>query len=453
MPVSFGRAPGINRFAATSLVALMTITAAGVWFKVEKATPTTAIRAEKIGEWKSGSGSAFYCDGWGACSMSGALTVDNVKISTGSTTVTAAQGLTSVSTNVIRLSDSFSGTSLEIMGISSGRVLYAADSLQSSGSLVWEGTASGAKLRGLGLTDCDTATTSKLLWDTTSGTFSCGTDTDTTGGTTAGQGLTAPVAGVLALSASFSGTGLEILGTSSGRVLHAQDTLESSGALMVDGVTALNGNLTIGDNSSDTITINGNTWTFANDTNFVLSGGEAGLSFDTPTFVVDATANRVGIGTATPDSTLEVLGVMSGSTVTASGGAVDLSLSSGEFVLVSSGTLVGTGQALTGEYSLGFDGKFLWANCNVDTVNSDNLTTIDIEINGTSIFTNRVTIDGGEENSLDAATDPLVNPATSSFVVGDDITFDVDTAGGATRAKGLKCVPMVKRTRMPLTQP
>src|SRR3990167_8551895 len=279
MPVSFGRAPGINRFAATSLVALMTITAAGVWFKVEKATPTTAIRAEKIGEWKSGSGSAFYCDGWGACSMSGALTVDNVKISTGSTTVTAAQGLTSVSTNVIRLSD------------------------------------------------------------------------------------------------SFSGTGLEILGTSSGRVLHAQDTLESSGALMVDGVTALNGNLTIGDNSSDTITINGNTWTFANDTNFVLSGGEAGLSFDTPTFVVDATANRVGIGTATPDSTLEVLGVMSGSTVTASGGAVDLSLSSGEFVLVSSGTLVGTGQALTGEYSLGFDGKFLWANCNVDTVNSDNLTT------------------------------------------------------------------------------
>ncbi|MBI2063927.1 MAG: hypothetical protein HYT65_02970, partial [Candidatus Yanofskybacteria bacterium] len=43
------------------------------------------------------------------------------------------------------------------------------------------GYASSSKTFGSGLTDCDTATTSKLLWDATAGKFSCGTDTDTTG--------------------------------------------------------------------------------------------------------------------------------------------------------------------------------------------------------------------------------------------------------------------------------
>lgn len=63
----------------------------------------------------------------------------------------------------------------------SGAVVYGAKSVRSSGSIVWEGAASGAmlylggKLEGAGLTDCD-AGTSKLLWDATSGRFSCGTD-------------------------------------------------------------------------------------------------------------------------------------------------------------------------------------------------------------------------------------------------------------------------------------
>lgn len=48
------------------------------------------------------------------------------------------------------------------------------------------------KFSGAGLTDCDTAATSKLLWDTTTGLFSCGTDQ--TGGST------------VASSSAFSGT-------------------------------------------------------------------------------------------------------------------------------------------------------------------------------------------------------------------------------------------------------
>ncbi len=75
---------------------------------------------------------------------------------------------------------------LEVVGTISGTTLHATDSLTSSGTLVFEGAASGASLyvadgfAGSGLADCDTAGTSKLLWDVTTERFSCGTDTDTT---------------------------------------------------------------------------------------------------------------------------------------------------------------------------------------------------------------------------------------------------------------------------------
>ncbi len=76
-------------------------------------------------------------------------------------------------------------TKLEIAGTASGRIMHGQDSVTSSGTLVWEGAASGASLyvadgfAGSGLTDCDTAGTDKLLWDATTERFSCGTDTDT----------------------------------------------------------------------------------------------------------------------------------------------------------------------------------------------------------------------------------------------------------------------------------
>ncbi|MDQ3018287.1 MAG: hypothetical protein M3Q64_00215, partial [bacterium] len=56
---------------------------------------------------------------------------------------------------------------------------------------------------------------------------------------------------------------------------------------------ASNGNLT---------SFNAGNWTFSNDTNIVLSGGVNGLSFDTDVLSIDATNNRVGIGTAAPTS-------------------------------------------------------------------------------------------------------------------------------------------------------
>jgi len=83
-------------------------------------------------------------------------------------------------------------------------------------------------------------------------------------------------------------------------------TLDVNGTLRITGNAFFDANVTIGNASADTVTVNANSWTFANDTNFVLSGGINGLSFDTDTLSIDASNNRVGIGTTSPDSLLTV---------------------------------------------------------------------------------------------------------------------------------------------------
>lgn len=92
----------------------------------------------------------------------------------------------------------------------------------------------------------------------------------------------------------------------------AADTLKTDDSftvgtnLIVTGTSSFNGTVTVGDASSDAVTVNSNTWTFANDTNFVLSGGVNGMSIDSTTFSVDGTNHRVGIGTASPGTKLEI---------------------------------------------------------------------------------------------------------------------------------------------------
>jgi hypothetical protein len=58
--------------------------------------------------------------------------------------------------------------------------------------------------------------------------------------------------------------------------------------------------------SVSTLTITGGTVTLSADTNFVLSGGVNGISFDTDVLSIDATNNRVGIGTASPSFPLHI---------------------------------------------------------------------------------------------------------------------------------------------------
>ena len=107
-----------------------------------------------------------------------------------------------------------------VKGTASGKTIFATESLRSSGSLVWEGAASGASLwvstfQGAGLTSCN-ADGETLAWNSTTKKFECGDD-DTGGGSSvyAGQGL-GLANSFFRLSASFTGTSLEILGTASG---------------------------------------------------------------------------------------------------------------------------------------------------------------------------------------------------------------------------------------------
>jgi hypothetical protein len=91
----------------------------------------------------------------------------------------------------------------------------------------------------------------------------------------------------------------------------AATTLElgaTTGTTSVNNALTIDGDTTLGNASGDSVTSNASTWTFANDTNFVLSGGVNGLSLDGTTFSVDATNDRIGIGTAAPDGKLHVTG-------------------------------------------------------------------------------------------------------------------------------------------------
>ncbi len=205
--------------------------------------------------------------------------------------------------------------------------LFVQGALSVTGAMSGNALYVHSAFSGAGLTNCSNGTTDKLLWDGTTERFSCGTDQSGGGG----GGLTqAQIEGLFVSQDGDTMTGglliqngnpagtidagllLEVKGAASGDVLHAQSQLRASGSLVVEGTTSFQGGLTFGDAIGDAITVNAGTWTFANDTNFVLSGGTNGLSFDTNTLSIDASADRVGIGTTAPDSKLEVVGTASG---------------------------------------------------------------------------------------------------------------------------------------------
>tara|TARA_R110002020_G_scaffold418566_1_gene627778 strand:+ start:1011 stop:2456 length:1446 start_codon:yes stop_codon:yes gene_type:complete len=81
-----------------------------------------------------------------------------------------------------------------------------------------------------------------------------------------------------------------------GEITLSKDVTASSN-LTVTGNTVLNGNTTVGNASGDTTTINGTNISAPN-----------GLNIDTNTLVLDQTNNRIGVGVASPQSSLHVSG-------------------------------------------------------------------------------------------------------------------------------------------------
>jgi len=132
-----------------------------------------------------------------------------------------------------------------------------------------------------------------------------------------GIGTTAPSATLQVNATSSTAVGAIIRGAASqtANLLNIQNsagtnllTIDSGGALSLTATT------TIGDALGDSVTVNSGTWTFANDTAVTLSGGLDGINFDANTLSIDATNDRVGIGTASPARRLEVGGWANGAT-------------------------------------------------------------------------------------------------------------------------------------------
>ena len=91
-------------------------------------------------------------------------------------------------------------------------------------------------------------------------------------------------------------------------------TVGSSGAVnfqvTTGGNVTIKGSTTLGDASDDTVTSNAASWTFANATTVTLADAVNALNFDSGTLSIDASNNRVGIGTTSPNYPLEVIGAI-----------------------------------------------------------------------------------------------------------------------------------------------
>ena len=173
---------------------------------------------------------------------------------------------------------------LEVLGTISGSNVFYGGS--ASGKHLYAASTFG----GAGLADCD-GSTSKLLWDATTKQFSCGTVTN--GGTTNTGGLATifdgkyvniggdTMTGALTINLTSGTIGLEVIQTISGSTIFANNRLVSSGTLVT----------------------------------------ESGATLDGGTLHVAAGPNRVGIGTTSPKTALEVLGTISGANLYIGGSA------------------------------------------------------------------------------------------------------------------------------------
>ena len=73
---------------------------------------------------------------------------------------------------------------------------------------------------------------------------------------------------------------------------------------------------------------------------------------------------------------------------------------------------------------------------NVNTAPSGSTILVDVNKNGSTIFSTRVSIDASEKTSVTAASAFVLS--TTSLANDDEITVDIDQIGSSTAGKGLK---------------
>lgn len=305
------------------------------------------------------------------------------------TTYTAGQGL------------GLNGTAFSLNSTVTGALVRAVTTLASSGTLVFEGAASGSSLylgtslTGAGLTDCDTST-SALLWDTTTGRFSC----DTTAGNqyTAGQGLT------------LNGTAFSLTAAHSGTVIKAATTLASSGSLTWEGAGS-GATLYVGNNFQ--------------------GAGLVDCDLDAQSVAWDATTGRFSCGdddgTAyTAGQGLTLTSAVFKTNATLTGTLVEFTTVSGSTVygqqsLRSSGSLVWEGAASGASLYLGGIATVQGLNC-TSCIDATDLaaTTVSANSYGSALNIPTYTVDA--DGRLTAASNTTIAGITGAHVTDD--TFD-----------------------------
>lgn len=400
----------------------------------------------------------------------------------------------------IDLTSGFRG--LNIVETASGAHIHAEKGLSTSGSLSIEGTASGAAIRGFGLlTDCDTAGTSKLLWDSTLGRFSCGTDTDTNTTYTAGEGLSL-VGTRFQMKAAMTGSSLKVTGTLSGARLvisnmrnctlktsstgnticgtDLNSDLFSTGSILGAGDRkyvnlggdSMTGTLTIAPSSGVALnargTISGALLVVSSNSNF----SDANITFSTTgsvvfnedsrpvdfriegdtssaLFYLDASTDRIGVNKSDPRTTLDVNGTISGSLLegtTLSGTIIRsqyaISPTCIPFAIAGTGTALTTGSGkfrLPIPYTLS---GFQLGIVKIFTDSSGVGGTTGLQIRDASkgfrkLLSTVVSIDGSESGSTTAATPYVVSTANDDVGGDDALYFDVTSIHSTRAAKGL----------------
>lgn len=69
---------------------------------------------------------------------------------------------------------------------------------------------------------------------------------------------------------------------------------------------------------------------------------------------------------------------------------------------------------------------------------------LDLHKNGTTVLTDKITIEAGETDTDDATTPPSI--ATVAFVAGDVFTIDIDQLGSTTPGQGYAVELEIERT-------
>jgi hypothetical protein len=264
------------------------------------------------------------------------------------------------------------------------------------------------------------------------------------------NGTSGTAATAVSIVQGGAATALQVNGTSTGSVLDIQDsgtsvltvadggvtTITANGgsgvALTVNNGTSTGNVLNIADGGTNIATFaDGGAVLFKNTTNSTAAFQVQPSGSTTPSFVVDSTNSRVGIGTTAPTSTLHVAGNQSTSAFSTSGIAVR----------IAGGTYTDTGTAPSGTVAFAAGTSygiptFAASNTGVTYTNSATLYISDAPTAGTNVtLTNRYALYVASGNSIfggdiTTSTNLAVNGNTTiGNAIGDNLTVTAGIQG------------------------